>query len=185
MVGSVARSRVAGLVAGIAVVATAAFAHVRAGGSLDATTSVPLMLGLVGAAAGLAPSLRWTFGRLIVASLAAQAMLHVASGLASPQAQLASGSHHHTHSTAMHAVDGSGLDMWALHVGLAIMLAVVARWGARWLRSMPGIVRALFVAVRDVRPVLLVRQRLAPSVDRWCGRHVGVAWDSRGPPAVV
>ena len=104
MVGSVARSRVAGLVAGIAVVATAAFAHVRAGGSLDATTSVPLMLGLVGAAAGLAPSLRWTFGRLIVASLAAQAMLHVASGLASPQAQLASGSHHHTHSTAMHAV---------------------------------------------------------------------------------
>ena len=191
MIGTVARGRIAGLAAGIGVVASATFAHVRAGGSLDANASVPFMLLIVGAGAVLGPRMRWTYARVVVASMAAQAALHVAFGgastmsMATPTASHAHEHHDHTGSAAMHVTGGAGLEMWVLHLALAIGLAIVVRWGVRWVRSMPGIVRALFVAAHNVRPIPVIGQRAAVIVAAWCGRDVEVAWDSRGPPAVA
>jgi hypothetical protein len=85
----------------------------------------------------------------------------------------------------MHVTGGAGLDMWILHIALAIGVAILVRWGVRWVRSMPGIVRALFVAARNVRPVPYAGQQATVIVAGWCARDVEVAWDSRGPPAVA
>ena len=184
MIGSATRGRGAGLLAGIGVVASATFAHVRVGGTLPATTAVPVMVAVVGAALVFAPRVRWTFARLIVASIAAQIVLHVAFGVAGSSSTGAPSHPHHDH-VAMHAAGGPGVDMWILHLGMAIALAVAARWGGRWLRSMPGLVGALLVPARSVLPIPLVRQSAFVSVTRSRGRDVEVAWDSRGPPAVA
>jgi hypothetical protein len=182
VIGNAARGRIAGLLAGIGLVASAVFAHLRAGAQITPAVALPVMLLVVGGASALAPTLRWNFARLVVASIAAQLVLHLAFGIGSTHA---TASHHHGHVGSMHAAGGRSPDMWILHLGVAVVIAVALRWGARWLRVMPGLVGALLVPARTVVPVALRREPASMSDIRWGERDAEVAWDSRGPPAVA
>lgn len=182
MIGNAGRGRIAGLLAGIGLVASATFAHVRAGAQIAPAVALPLMLLVVGGASALGPKVRWNFARLVAASIAVQLVLHLAFGMG---ASHPTASHHHEHVGAMHAAGGVSADMWILHLGLAIVVAVASRWGARWLRAMPGLVGALLVPARTVVPVALRQEPVSAGDTRWGGRDAEVAWDSRGPPAVA
>jgi hypothetical protein len=182
VIGNAARGRIAGLLAGIGVVASATFAHVRAGAQIAPAVVLPVVLLVVGGASAVGPKVRWTFARLVVASIAAQLALHLAYGIGTSHP---TASHHHEHGGAMHAASGVSADMWILHLGLAIVVAVAARWGARWLRAMPGLVGALLVPARTVVPVSSRHEPASAPETRWAGRDADVAWDSRGPPAVA
>ncbi len=178
-----------GALAGAAVVGVGGFAHVAAGGQLAAQSFLAATAVAAAAGAAIRLHVRWTFWRLWSVALVAQPVLH---------ALLAVDGGHGPHHSSMHAGGGSlagdaaGLSshpsshagvMWFAHVGLAVAVAVLVRWGARWVRSMPALVRAVADGARRltlILPTPSVTLAAAPGFDR--GRREGLAWDSRGPP---
>ncbi len=165
--------RWSGITAGGAVAAAGALAHVTAGGSLGPAFAVAVTASMtVGGLAG--PRLRWTFWRALGAAAAVQPLLHLA---------LATGGDH-AHA-GHHAMDGAGERMWILHTAVAVGVAVLVRWGGRWLRTMPAAVRAVALAMAPARG-----PSVGPDAPRWARTTArapravaSLAWTSRGPPS--
>ncbi len=178
-----------GALAGAAVVGVGGFAHLTAGGHVAAASfaTATVVAAVAGAMVGL--RVRWTFWRALGIALTAQPVLH---------AVLGGGGGHAHHDSSMHAASGSmtadaaamsshasspSASMWLAHVGVALAVAVLARWGARWVRTMPELVRAVADAARRltvIMPAPSLTLVVAPGFAR--GRREALAWDSRGPP---
>ena len=73
--------------------------------------------------------------------------------------------------------------MWGTHAGAALVVAVVLRWGIRWLRSMPELIRAIVYAVRVSATAPLTGMRLAPAPALAPASTRYLLRESRGPPA--
>ena len=166
--------RWSGIAAGGAAAGAGALAHVAAGGAVGpafvvAATASMTVGGLLG------PRLRWTFWRAVAAAAAVQPLVHLA--LAS------GGGHAHAGHHADHTVEGR---MWILHTAVAVVVAVLVRWGGRWRRTMPAAIRAVAVAVAPAGPPPVV-----PDAPHWALTDGGaapravatLAWTSRGPPS--
>lgn len=182
-----------GVAAGAAIAALAVFAHVSAGGTLTGWGPIAGVVGVLAATAATAPWLRWTFPRVALGAMVLQPVLHVAfaGGHSSVAMHGAAHSDHAVqtadHSAAAHAVAGHSLAMPVAHVAIALVTAVVLQWGLCWLRSMPGLVRAIVGAVRPgIAQWQLPRSSALRAVPVLVPVDVvPLPWDSRGPPRVA
>jgi|GEM_PF-5209981 len=180
-------SVVAGARAGSTVVGFAAVAHLAAGGSLEpadlvATTGLAALLGWL-----LARRRSLTFPRVTLVALVAQPVLHAFLGRHGhdrPHDAVATGGHGHHASHATDAGAGTDVRMVVAHVVVSLVAGVTVRWGARWLRMMPGLARDVLVAARGpVLPVEMGCRPLPPTARvRLLPPAVLVSWDTRGPP---
>jgi hypothetical protein len=181
-----------GVAAGAAISALAVFAHVTAGGSLTGWAPLVGLVAVMTATTATAPRLRWTFPRVAAAAMLLQPLLHVAfaAGHSSAPGHASAHADHLAHAArhdlAGHAVAGHSLAMPVAHVAIALVTAVLLRWGLRWLRAMPGLLRTLVAGARpDVRWVLPQVRMAAPAAALVPVDVARVPWDSRGPPRVV
>ena len=164
--------RRSGIVVGGGVAAVGARAHVAAGGSVGPAFAAATAAMTLGALAGR--RLRWTFWRALAGAVAVQPLLHLALGAGGDDAH-----------AAHHGVDGAGERMWILHTAAAVGVAVLARWGGRWLRTMPAAARAVALAMAPTGA-----PSVGPGGPPWARSAAiapravaAVAWTSRGPPS--
>jgi hypothetical protein len=181
----------AGLLAGVAIVAAAAFSHLGAGGPIERPALALMLAAACVVGLGLA-SIRWTFVRLALVTVAAQPLLHLlfvsvgshADGMSAD----AHAAHHSLdqHQAMLASSPHAGGTMWIVHAAAALAAAVVIRWGWRWLRSMPDLVRAIVYATCSA-PVAAAARRVRMVVaEAWSPVPVVLsAWNGRGPPSPV
>ncbi len=182
MVGRFPHGLTAGTMAGVTIAGLAAVAHVSAGGEVAGTRSIVALLGVVALAAALGTRLRWTFPRVLLVSLAVQPLLHAlftAGGHAGDPLHAAHAHHH----MATAPADAGHPSMPVVHAAVALAGALVVRWGLRWLRSMPELVRAIAFATRRIgvvppAPVMA----FTPTPALAGGRQAMPTWTCRGPP---
>jgi hypothetical protein len=182
----------AGLLGAAAIGGFTVVGHVVAGGRVTSPLTLGLVTLTVLALGVVLATVRWSFARLLVVTVAAQPVLHVVLGTAAPHGAGAEGGHaiHHAtvHTSEQHAAmlssAGHGATaMWVVHVAAAVLTAVVVRWGWRWLRSMPALLRAVVYAIRSIPFADLERRLPSVAVDaRIPNRLALLAWDGRGPP---
>lgn len=170
----------AAFAASAGLVATAVLAHARAGGSIT-PAAVPLAAVALLAITAVAARVRWTPTRLVAGALVVQIAVHALMSVLG--LGHAPGGHHGQHTA--HAASHASTEMWLAHVAGAFAIVAVLHWGGRWLRSMPGLLRALLVSVARIRLVHLLVVRVAIAASRQRGRHPELTWYSRGPPLVV
>lgn len=164
----------AGAAAGTSVVGLAAGAHAAAGGALDGAPTLAAAAGAACVGAVAAARVRWTFWRLTAVAVAAQPLLHVVLDGG------ADGHHgHHAGPAATHA----STTMVVAHLVVALGVAVLLRWGLRWVRTLPALARALVVPRRGLAAPCLRSVGWVPVTPR-VGRDLAVlaARGSRGPP---
>ena len=181
----------AGLLVGVGIVAAAAFAHLGAGGAID-PASMALMLAAALVTGLVLASIRWTFARLVLVTVAAQPLLHLlfesAGGHADGMSPDAHGAHHsiEQHRAMLASTQHADSTMWIVHVVGALATAIVIRWGWRWLRSMPDLVRAIVYATCSVPIASTTRRMRIVVADAWLPDPVVLsAWNGRGPPSSV
>ncbi len=184
MIGRLGERLPAALLGAVGVVGCALFAHVAAGGRVAGPAALALLTVAVAALAVALASTRPTFIRLLAIAAGAQPLLHVAFG---SLASHTSPSHaHHAgaqHATMLTSTDHASATMWIVHLVAAVVTAVVVRWGWRWLRSMPELLRAIAYSIRSVafvEPAARVR-RVAAGI-RIPNQLALLTWDERGPP---
>ena len=176
-------SHLAAAAAGLLVVASATAAHIAAGGTVDLYALTGLATLAVAVCTTLASRVRLTFGRAITATVALQPVVHAMLGHRQLPPVAGTGHVGHVMPTpepGTHVVSS----MVLTHAAVAMLCAVVLRWGVRWLRSMPTIGRALVLRPRTViAPLLAVGDR-SPAVHDVAVAPLAVlfAWDTRGPP---
>ena len=181
MSGRTRASFAAGAIAGSTAVGLAAFAHVSAGGELSVVVALLATIA-IGALCGLAASrVRVTFWRAAALAVAAQPALHLAFDGGGTQ------SHHHhagAHPMSMSSSSSTDTRMLVAHVGVALVAAVLIRWGARWLCTMPEIARAIVMPLRSVVVPTPLRSDRMPALAVVGGSQSPVSrwWDNRGPP---
>jgi hypothetical protein len=152
------------------------------------TASMLAMVVVVLGAVAVAPRLRWTFPRVLCAALVVQPMLHTVlatSGHGMPAGDMALDPAGHEHAMAMSAMPAQQFElaMWGTHAAAALVVAVVVRWGVRWLRSMPELIRAIVFTGRVSATAALTGLRLAPTPAVAPPSVRYLLCESRGPPA--
>ena len=182
MVGRFPHGLTAGTMAGATIAGLAAVAHVSAGGELGGTGSIVALLGVVVLSAVLGRRLRWTFPRVLLVSLAVQPFLHALFTAGGPSGDALHNAHAHHHMATAPA-DAGHPSMPVVHAAVALVAALVIRWGVRWLRSMPELVRAVAFAMRRVGVVPpAAAMALTPMPVLAGGRQAMPTWTCRGPP---
>ncbi len=169
-----------GAQAGAVIAVLAALGHVAAGGRLPLVGAALGIGAVVAGCAVVGPSVRWTFGRILLAAFGVQAALHLVFSSAG----------HAGHAPHVHpehaATVGSSSSMWIAHAAVAVVAAVALRWGWRWLRAMPGLVRAVLLGMRSLRaPFASSSSLLSSIVSVGTGHATVFTWRSRGPPAMA
>ncbi len=163
--------------------------HVTAGGTVELLRFLSVSAAAVALATGAScVGTRWSLSRIALASLLAQPVLHVAFGH-SEQHQVTG--HMTGHDMVMTvaspgggSASGSMVSMIIAHVMVALIAALVVRWGGRWLWMLPLVARSLCLRQRGAVAPFPSATSLAPA-ELEAGRvPIGVllAWDSRGPP---
>jgi hypothetical protein len=181
----------AGLLGAAAIVGLTVVAHVAGGGRFTSTATLGLLTVVVLALGLVLASVRRSFGRLLIISVVAQPVIHVV--LDTVTAHGTSHGPHAIHQNSVHTseqhaamLSSAGHDataMWVVHVVAAVVTAVVVRWGWRWLRSMPALLRAIVYSVRSVPVVDLVRRLVGGDVDALVPNRLALlTWDERAPP---
>ena len=110
--------------------------------SSAAARSIVALLGVVVLSAVLGRRLRWTFPRVLLVSLAAQPLLHAlftAGGHSGDPLHDAHAHHHMATALPMPVIRRCQSSTPRSR----LLRALVIRWGLRWLRSMPELVRAV------------------------------------------
>jgi hypothetical protein len=178
VVGRPPRALTTGVAAGVTVAGLAIAAHALAGGELSGIGPLIAVATCVLAAISLGASIRWTFTRILVAATALQPVLHLVLG-----GHAGHPAHHAHHGVGAAGAAGADPRMWVMHGGLAIVAAVAIRWGARWLRSMPALVRALLPPPPARAGMLPIAAPIgAPTPVLACDRWSLLTWTNRGPP---